>query len=215
LKDPDILTPIEFRALFNELPQRERVMVLLIGTTGLRRSELIALKWGDTDFDSLQIGVNRSCVRGKIDGTKTLASAKPVPMHPVLADALQEWHQATNYKSRTDFLFPSLRKNGAVPVWPDMVLQKIIRPAAERAGIKDKVVGYHTFRHSVGTNLRSLGVDIKTAQDLLRHANAKITLDLYTQSVSSQRREANDKLVKLLLPEAVAAQMLQHPSAPS
>jgi integrase len=215
LKEPDILTPMEFKALFNELPQRERAMVLLIGTTGLRRSELIALKWGDVDFDSSQIGVNKSCVRGKIDDTKTLASAKPVPMHPVLADALREWRQATIYKSQTDFLFPSLRKNGTVPVWPDMVLQKVIRPAAVRAGIKDKLVGYHTFRHSLGTNLRSLGVDIKTAQDLLRHANAKITLDLHTQSVSSQRRDANNRLVELLLPEAVAAQNLQHPSAPS
>jgi integrase len=135
-------------------------------------------------------------------------------MHPILAGALREWHQATEYKSLKDFLFPSRRKNGAVPIWPDMVLQKLIRPAAERAGIKDKVVGYHTFRHSVGTNLRFLGVDIKTAQDLLRHANAKITLDLYTQSVSSQRRDANNRLVELLLPEAVAAQnpsTLQHP----
>ena len=43
-------------------------------------------------------------------------------------------------------------------------------------------------------------MDIKVAQELLRHVNAKITLDLYTQAISSQEREANAKIVEMLLP---------------
>ena len=82
-------------------------------------------------------------------------------------------------------------------------------------GIQGKIVGWHTFRHSAGTNLRSLGVDVKTAQELLRHANVRTTLDLYTQAVSSQKREANHKLVELLLPSSSAGQNVQHLSAPS
>jgi len=96
-----------------------------------------------------------------------------------------------------------------------MVLRKIIRPAATRAGIQGKTIDWHTFRHSIGTNLRSLGVDVKTAQELLRHANVRTTLDLYTQAVSSQKREASDKLVELLLPSKMVCQNVQHPSAPS
>ena len=65
-----------------------------------------------------------------------------------------------------------------------MVLNKIIRPALLRAGIKGKKIGWHSFRHSLATNLRSMGVDIKVAQELLRHANSRITLDLYTRAVS-------------------------------
>jgi hypothetical protein len=51
---------------------------------------------------------------------------------------------------------------------------------------------------------------VKTAQELLRHANSRITLDLYTQAVSSQKREANDKVVEMLLPMGRKA---QHPLA--
>ena len=62
-------------------------------------------------------------------------------------------------------MFPSMRLNGKKPVTPDMVLKKRIRPALERAGIKDKVIGWHSFRHSLATNLRAAGVDLKTARN--------------------------------------------------
>jgi integrase len=212
LKEPDVLTPEEFDALQRELPLRERVMVLLAGTTGLRRSELIALQWQDIDFNSLEVRIKKSCVRGQIGETKTAASAKPIPLHPIMEQAFKEWKKATLYPDPDDLLFPSIRANGKIPVWPDMVLRKVIRPAAERAGIKGKVVGWHTFRHSLGTNLRSLGIDVKTAQELLRHANSRITLDIYTQAVSSQKREAIAKVVQMLLPSGVT-QLSQHPSA--
>ncbi len=195
LREPDILTPAEFAALTAELPLRERVMVMVAGTTGVRRSELIALTWRDVDFDTLQVIINKSCVRSQLGATKTAASAKPVPLHPAVAAALQAWRTETLYPAASDFLFPSVRANGTIPVWPDMILQKVIRPALLRAGVVGKVVGWHTFRHSLGTNLRALGVDVKTAQELLRHSNSRSTLDLYTQAVSSDKRAANAKVV--------------------
>ena len=54
---PDILSGGEFQALILELSQRERVMVLLAGSTGLRRGELIALRWRDIDFAMKQANV--------------------------------------------------------------------------------------------------------------------------------------------------------------
>jgi site-specific recombinase XerD len=60
-----------------------------------------------------------------------------------------------------------------------MVLRNIIRPALVRAGVQGNVIGWHSFRHSLATNLRSLGVDVKVAQELLRQANSRITMDLY------------------------------------
>ena len=62
---------------------------------------------------------------------------------------------------------------------PLSLVKKVIRPAVERAGIKGKAIGWHSFRHSLATNLRAAGVDLKTAQKLLRHANSRITLDVY------------------------------------
>ena len=79
-----------------------------------------------------------------------------------------------------------------------MLLKRIIRPAAEAAGI-GKRIGWHTFRHSLATNLRWLGVDVKVAQELLRHANSRITLDIYTQAVSSEKTLANGRATELLL----------------
>jgi integrase len=113
-----------------------------------------------------------------------------------------EWHfgeaQVSPFPGETDFLFPSIRKNGTQPLTPDMILKRVIRPAAKAAGI-GKRIGWHTFRHSLATNLRGLGVDIKVAQELLRHANSRITLDIYTQAVSSEKALANGRATELLL----------------
>ena len=217
LKEPDILAPDEFRALLVELPQRERVMVLLAGTDGPAAIRTHRTKWHDADFEALQISVNKSCVRGQLGETKTLASTRPVPIHAIVVDALMKWRQSSPYNAPDDFLFPSLRNNGSIPVWPDMILQKIIRPALDRAGIRGKRVGWHTFRHSLATNLRCLGVDVKVAQELLGHANSRITLDIYTQAVSAQKRQACSKLVEMLLATAggYEDQHLQHPGTPA
>ena len=51
-------------------------------------------------------------------------------------------------------------------------------------------------------------MDVKTAQELLRHANAKITLDLYTQAVSSQKREASTLIGNMMLPRLEASEIL-------
>jgi integrase len=62
-----------------------------------------------------------------------------------------------------------------------------------------KQIGWHSFRHGLATMLRQKGVDIKTAQELLRHANSRITLDIYQQSVSEEKRLAQDLVFRGLL----------------
>ncbi len=203
LRIPDVLTPAEFQALFSRLEQRDRAMVLLAGSTGLRRSELVALTWGDIAFDRCEITVRRSRVRQWFGEPKTEASRKPVPLYASVAAELLRWRAATPYPAETDFLFPSIRMNGTQPLTPDMLLKRMIRPAAEAAGIR-KRVGWHTFRHSLATNLRALGVDVKVAQELLRHANSRITLDIYTQAVSSEKALANGRATELLLPQTLS-----------
>jgi integrase len=199
LRETDVLTPAEFAALIPELELREKAMVMLAGSTGLRRSELVALTWSDIDLELMQVNVRRSCVRNHFGDTKTEASRKPVPLHPSVAKTLAVWRAETPYPADGDFVFPSKRLHGKKPVSPDMVLKKIIRPALDRAGIKDKVIGWHSFRHSLATNLRAAGVDLKTAQELLRHANSRITLEVYTRAISSTKREANDRVMQMML----------------
>jgi integrase len=213
LRDKDVLTPEEFQNLVRQLSVRDRAMVLLIGSTGLRRSEMIALTWSDLNTRTMEVNVLRSCVRNRIGKTKTEASCRPVPLHPVVLNALLEWRAQSPYAMDLDFLFPSQRLKGARPLSPDSILEKSIRPALARIGVVGKQIGWHSFRHSLATNLRSLGVDIKVAQELMRHSSSRTTLDVYTRAVDQQKREASLKVMELMLPLKV--QKFQHPSAPS
>ena len=63
-----------------------------------------------------------------------------------------------------------------------MILKRHIRPALERIGVRKKI-GWHSFRHGLATMLRQNGVDIKTAQELLHHANSRVTMDIYQQAL--------------------------------
>jgi integrase len=210
LRIPDILSPEEFQALLLELGPRERVMVLLDGTTGLRRGELIAVRWRDIDFQLMQANVTHSVWRNVEGDTKTEASRKPVPLHPFVIAELIQWRLATLYNSDDDYLFPSIVKNGSQPITPDMILRRHIRPALVRIGV-EKQIGWHSFRHGLATMLRQKGVDIKTAQELLRHANSRITQDIYQQAVSEEKRVAQNLVFRSLLEGGST----QHPSAPS
>jgi integrase len=199
LREKDVLDPTEFQALLEELSVRDRAMVLLAASSGLRRSELVALTWADLDTDLMEISITRAYVRSRFGDTKTDASKKPVPLHPVVLGALTTWRGISPFAGRHDFLFASLRKNGEKPLSPDSLLAKSIKPAVKRAGIT-KQIGWHSFRHSLATWLRQIGVDVKVAQELMRHTKSATTMDIYTHGVSSLKRAANDNLVEFMLP---------------
>jgi integrase len=116
---PECLEPEELRALLSQLDRRFRVMVLLDAASGLRRSELLALKWSDVDFYELQINVRRSIYLNVIGNCKTEASRKPVPTDPMLASELWSWKQDSSYRQSDDWLFASPRTRGRNPYWPD------------------------------------------------------------------------------------------------
>jgi len=86
-------------------------------------------------------------------------------------------------------VFPSVLKKGTQPLQAEMILRRHIRPALKRLGIEKKIA-WHSFRHGLATLLRQTGADVKTAQELLRHANSRITLDIYQQAVPKERRAA-------------------------
>jgi integrase len=129
LREPDLLTPGEFRALLLKLPLREGEMVMIAGSAGLRRCELFALRWSDVSFFTMEAAITHSCVRNHFGAVKTEANGKPVPLHESVCDVLTQWRSASQYSGGNEFLFPSLRLNGTQPLMPDMVLKKFIRPA--------------------------------------------------------------------------------------
>jgi site-specific recombinase XerD len=73
-----------------------------------------------------------------------------------------------------------------------------IQPAARRTGINKKI-GWHTFRHTFSTLIKSLGVDAKVVQELLRHASFRTTMDGYTQAMEQPKRQAQEQLANLIM----------------
>jgi integrase len=175
-------------------------MVLLAATTGLRRSELFALKWSDIDFADRLIKVSRSIYGQVIGSCKTEASQKAVPLAPDVAVELSLWKEKSRYHESDDWVFASPHQNGKLPYWPAILMRRMIRPAATRAGIK-KCIGWHTFRHSYATLLIANGENVKVVQELMRHGSARITVDIYSQARSAAKRAAQQRLVQMILPE--------------
>lgn len=106
----------------------------------------------------------------------------------------------SSYDADLDFLFPSTRFKGTKPLRPDSILEKSIRPSLARIGVVGKQIGWHSFRHSLATNMSSLGVDVKVAQELMRHSSCRATFDICTRAVSQQKRKASLKIAELMLP---------------
>ncbi len=197
---PAVLDLTEISALLNTLEDPFRQMVFLAAATGLRASELLALQWRDIRFDSLEICLGRGVVHQVIGGLKTEASRKPLPLDPDLARSLLAWRRVSPFNRDADWVFASPDMAGKQPYWPENLLRRHIRPAATRCGI-NKRIGWHTFRHSYATHLKANGEDIKVVQESLRHANSRITLDTYTQALTPAKREAQSKVVRMILPE--------------
>src|SRR6266704_1793978 len=60
-------------------------------------------------------------------------------------------------------------------------------------------IGWHTFRHTFSTLIKSLGVDAKVVQELLRHASFRTTMDGYTQALDEPKRQAQERLANLIM----------------
>ena len=198
LRTPDVLDVDETKALLSKLENPFWTMVFLAATTGLRVSELLGLKWKDISFDTLEFHLSRAIVDGVVGDMKTEASRKPLALDSALAEVLVDWRGRTPYSRDEDWVFASPEKLGQQPYWPDSALRKAVRPAAVRAGIV-KHIGWHTFRHSFATLLKANGEDVKVVQESLRHANSRITLDVYTQGLMPTKRQAQGRVVKSLL----------------
>ncbi len=198
MRIPDVLEPCEIQSLLAQLRSCFRWMVLLDVTTGLRRSELFALKWSDVDFSGLRLEIRRSIYMGYVGNCKTEASHNSVPLDERVAADLWLWREATPYRQADDWIFASPHSQGKHPFWPDAVLQKVIRPAALRAGIS-KRIGWHTFRHTFSTLLIANGENVKVVQELMRHASSRCTLEVYSQAQIKAKRQAQQRLVRMIL----------------
>jgi site-specific recombinase XerD len=181
-QEPDWLTPPEFAALLDAaqrpqrrhpgLAERDRLVLLALVTTSLRRAELMALNWRDLILDGARPSVLVRCGKG--------GKPRRQPLAPSLAAELREL-QRRRRAGPNDPVFCGLAGRRLQPT----ILANIIARSARRAQL-DKHVTAHTLRHTAATWLRQSNADARLVAEYLGHA------DLST--VSRYAHVANDEL---------------------
>ena len=161
--------------------------------TGLRRGELLGLKWEDVDLQKGDLRVKRqtSRINGEVVEAplKTKNAYRTLPLAEDTIDVLKEQRKKVG---SSPWVFPS--PNGG-PISPDSVLHMLHR-VLKRAGLPR--VRFHDLRHTFATLALQNGVDIKTVSGMLGHFSAGFTLDTYAHVTSAAQRQAAGKMAAVL-----------------
>ena len=161
--------------------------------TGLRRGELLGLKWEDIDLVQGSLRVQRQVAR--INGEVVEAPLKTKSAYrtlPLSADAVGVLQEQRKKSGSSPYVFPS--PTGG-PISPDSVLHMLHR-VLKRAGLSK--VRFHDLRHTFATLALQNGVDIKTVSGMLGHYSAGFTLDTYTHVTTSAKKEAANTMGSIL-----------------
>ncbi|WP_229840284.1 tyrosine-type recombinase/integrase [Streptomyces brasiliensis] len=181
------------------------VLVLVLG---LRRSEVLGLRWQDVDFEARQFTPVKQVQRVKHVGLvlkdlKTESSQAVLPLPEFCARALEErrelqelerkiggdhWSQEPDH----DLIFSSAHGGMIDPMGFSRTFERLVK----RAGVRRITV--RLARHTCGTLLAFLKVHPKVAQAILRHSQISMTMDVYTHVVGDSEREAVAMLAELL-----------------
>ena len=140
---------------------RDKLLLLLLYTTGMRLSELIAMKQTDVDF-----GRNLLRVLGKRN------KVREIPLHPELSEALFDYLKGAN----THYVF--VRENGE-PLYPMLVYRLVTRYL--RLFSSASKTSPHVLRHSFATHMLNNGAQLMAIKDLLGHASLSAT-QVYTKN---------------------------------
>lgn len=122
-----VITPAQTLAILKALPSPLHfTLVLTCAATALRASEILALRWKDLQWNEGRVRVSKRWAKGADGETKTEASDGYVPLHPVLAAHPRSWQEQSLYAKDGDFVFPSLKARGRVPLSPRLFSSPII-----------------------------------------------------------------------------------------
>jgi integrase len=198
-----IASPAEARELLDALPADDRPLWATAIYAGLRRGELMALRWEDVDLAAGKIHVLRGwdTVEGEI-APKSASGRRVVPVAVALRDYLDQ-HRLT---ASDALVFGAAGK----PFRPDQV-----RHRAEAAWIAAKLsrITLHECRHTFASLMIAAGVNAKALSTYMGHANIAITLDRYGHLMPGNEQEAAG-LLDAYLARAAVAQTVVHPPEP-
>lgn len=211
----EVFSDSEIKVLIRALEgNRLKGLILLALGTGLRRGELLALKWSNIDLNNLLLSVEKSISQisvvdknGKrnyetIEQTpKSLNSIRKVPIPENLIPILKEQKKikkidklkAGSSYEENDYVFTS--ESGKVLNGRNMA--RAYERVLKSAGIKYKK--FHALRHTYATKLFERGEDLKTVQMLLGHSDISITSNIYTHVMPEKKINAASKLNDLFI----------------
>jgi integrase len=203
-QERQILTPQQAqRLLAAARGHRLEAMITLALATGMRRGELLALRWQDIDVRRTCLYVRRSANRlpggYRVTEPKTASGKRKITLPRFVLETLQQ-HRIHQLEAKLK----------AGPRWEehDLVfcntygrflntnsLQVLFSSLLRKTGLPH--MRFHDLRHSAATILLSMGVPANVVQELLGHSHISITLGVYGHVLSSMQQEAMDKLDNL------------------
>jgi integrase len=192
-RKPQILAPEKFQELVAVLKEPYRTMTIVAMCTGLRVSELLALRWEHIDFENSVMLVQQGVVNGRIGRVKTEASQDEVPLDPAFAAVLLD----LKGQKTEGLVFPSPLTGR--PYYAGIIQRQILRPKGAEIGIAG--LGWHTFRHTYRSLLDETGAPVGVQQKLMRHSNVSTTMNVYGNSRRKAKQEANSKVVQMVIPK--------------
>ena len=175
------------RLLFQAKEEGFYEMFLLDLFTGLRRGELVGLQWGDLDFTTGELRVQRQIHPANGECVpKTKASVRTIVLPVSIIKLLEDTRKTTDSR----WMFPSPVKEDA-PRDPT-ACRKALSRILERAGCKH--IPFHAIRHTFAELCLEGGMDIKTLSATLGHESVSTALNVYTHVNDSMREQAAAKI---------------------
>jgi integrase len=190
--------PLEFRAMFN-----------LFIYSGMRRGELCGLTWGDIDFSSGIIDINKSSLYLPTknifdDDTKNASSARSIKISSFVLDMLRAWQKeqafaslslGTAWKGARGTSCKVFTRWDGLPIHPDYVT-KYFKDFIKRNKLPE--VSVHSLRHTNASLMIASGVDIRTVSKRLGHAQTSTTTNIYAHALRTADERASDALDDIL-----------------
>lgn len=163
---------------------RKDIVIML--NTGIRRSELLGLKWKDIDFDNKIMHIERAVTQTKgkiiIDKPKTKTSVRAIPMPEELTEYLKQFAEDAEV-----FVIGAENTPAKVSTYAKG-FKKFMQQMSEDTGLL--ALSPHELRHTYGTTLRENGVDIYTIQKVMGHSDISVTAAIYVHNdLNVLRRE--------------------------
>jgi integrase len=196
--EPVVLTLPQCVSILANLGDMHRVLVLADAATGLRVSEILALRWCDVDWDNSCIRVTRAYVYGRFGPPKSRASKRPVPMHTLLAALLIAWPKGDALCGRRRPYLSQLSVAREEAVAGQHARRRSSTTGCPKS--RNRWAGRFSYaRRTLASALVANGNDPWLVQELLQHANVKTTLELYTRAATPAKIEAQGWILEQLL----------------